>query len=76
MTSSPRIEIIKFNGHNFELWKLKIEYLLVDRKQWATVYPGTISIGMLREEWEKIERRERSTVKFFSCIFGTLGCLR
>jgi hypothetical protein len=34
MASSLRIEIKKFNGQNFELWKLKIEYLLVDREQW------------------------------------------
>jgi hypothetical protein len=34
MESSLRIEIEKFNGQNFELWKLKIEYLLVDREQW------------------------------------------
>jgi hypothetical protein len=29
MARSSRIEIEKFNGKNFELWKLKIEYLLV-----------------------------------------------
>jgi hypothetical protein len=34
MASSSRIEIEKFNGQNFELWKLKIEDLLVDREQW------------------------------------------
>jgi hypothetical protein len=32
MESSLRIEIKKFNGYNFELWKLKMEYLLVDRE--------------------------------------------
>jgi hypothetical protein len=48
---------------NFELWKIKIEYLLVDREQWATVYPCTILAGMLREEWEKLERRERSMIR-------------
>jgi hypothetical protein len=31
MESSSRIEIKKFNDQNFELWKLKIEYLLIDR---------------------------------------------
>jgi hypothetical protein len=30
MESGSRIEIEKFNGHNFELWKIKMEYLLVD----------------------------------------------
>jgi hypothetical protein len=32
MASSLRIEIEKFNGHNFELWKLKMEDLLVDQE--------------------------------------------
>jgi hypothetical protein len=41
MERSSIIEIEKFNGHNFELWKLKMEYLLVDREQWIAVYLGT-----------------------------------
>ena len=41
MVSSSRVEIEKFNGHNFELWKLKMEDILVDKEEWATVDPGT-----------------------------------
>jgi hypothetical protein len=62
MASSSRIEIKKFSGQNFELWKLKIEDLLVDQEQWITLCPGTILADMLREEWEKLERRARSTI--------------
>ena len=40
MASSSRIEIEKFNGKNFELWKLKMEDLLVDKEQWIVVDPG------------------------------------
>jgi hypothetical protein len=40
MASSSRIEI-EFNGKNFELWKLKMEDLLVDKEQWMVVDPGT-----------------------------------
>jgi hypothetical protein len=46
MASNSRIEIEKFNGQNFELWKLEIEVLLVDREQWKTVCPGTMPTGM------------------------------
>jgi len=49
MESSSRIEIEEFNGKKFDLWKLKIKYLLVDGEKWAVVYPGTISTGMSRE---------------------------
>jgi hypothetical protein len=60
---SSRIEIEKFNGQNFELWKIKMEYLLVDREQWTTVCPGAPPTGILTEEWEKLERRARSTAE-------------
>jgi hypothetical protein len=63
MASSLRIEIGKFNVQNFDLWKLKIEDILVDREKWAIVCPSTILTGMPREEWEKIERRARSTIQ-------------
>ena len=33
MASSSRVEINKFNEHNFELWKLKMEDLLVDKEK-------------------------------------------
>jgi hypothetical protein len=57
MASNSRIEIEDFNGHNFELWKLKIEDLLIDQEQWTTVCPCTMPTSMSTEEWEKLERR-------------------
>ena len=88
MASSSRIEIEKFNGKNFELWKLKMEDLLVDKEQWIVVDPGTQSTstpststqatgtqptstqttstpttGMSKEDWEKLDRRARSTIR-------------
>jgi hypothetical protein len=37
MVSSSKVEIEKFNGLNFELWKLKMKDILVDKEQWAFV---------------------------------------
>jgi hypothetical protein len=45
MASSSRIEIEKFNGKNFELWKLKMEDLLVEKEQWIDVDPVTQPTG-------------------------------
>jgi hypothetical protein len=45
MASSSRIEIEKFNGKNFELWKLKMEDLLVDKEKWIIVDLGTQPTG-------------------------------
>ena len=63
MASNSRIEIEKFNGHNFELWKLKMEDLLVDKEQWETVDPCTNPTGVPIEDWEKLDRKERSTIR-------------
>ena len=41
MASSGEIDIEKLNGQNFELWKLKMGDLLVDKGQWIKVDPGT-----------------------------------
>ena len=65
MASNSRIEIEKFNGLNFELWKLKIEDILIDREKWEVVCPGTIPTSMSMEEWEKLERRARSRIQCF-----------
>jgi hypothetical protein len=40
MASNSNMEIKKFNGKSFELWKLKMEYLLVDKDQWIAVDLG------------------------------------
>jgi hypothetical protein len=90
MESSSRIEIEQFNGKKFELWKLKMEDLLVDKEQWIIVDPSTqptstpstsiqatctqptstqttntSPIGMLKEDWEKLDRRARSTIQLY-----------
>jgi len=40
MENNGKIEIDKFNGKFFELWKLKMEYMLVNRDQWIIVDLG------------------------------------
>jgi hypothetical protein len=45
MVSSYRIKIEKFDGKNFELWKLKMEDLLVDKEQWIVVDPSIQPTG-------------------------------
>eukprot|EP00253_Pinus_taeda_P022117 PITA_22117 len=51
MASSGKIEIEKFNGHSFELWKLKMEDLLVDKDQWIAVDPREATEKAL---WDKL----------------------
>eukprot|EP00253_Pinus_taeda_P026116 PITA_26116 len=63
MESSRKIEIEKFNGQNFELWKLKMEDLLVDKDQWIAVDQGTKLTRVTDEEWKKLDRKARSTIQ-------------
>ena len=66
MASNSRIEIEKVNGQNFELWKLKMEDLSVDKEQWVAVDTGTKPTGVSTEDWEKLDKKVRSTI--FLCL--------
>eukprot|EP00253_Pinus_taeda_P034941 PITA_34941 len=44
MASSGKIETEKFNGQRFELWKLKMEDLLVDKDHWIVVDPVLLNV--------------------------------
>ena len=63
MASNGKIEIEKFNGQSFELWRPKMEDLLVDKDQWIAVDPGTKPTGVTNEEWKKLDRKAKSTIR-------------
>ena len=63
MASGGKIEIQKFNGQSFELWKLKMEDLLLDKDQWIAVDLGTKPTGMSNEDWKKLDRKAKSTIR-------------
>eukprot|EP00253_Pinus_taeda_P021756 PITA_21756 len=70
MASSGKIEIEKFNGQTFELWKLKMEDLLVDKDQWIAVDPGTKPTRVSNEEWKKLDRKAKSTIRL--CVLDSV----
>ena len=63
MVSSGKIEIEKFNGQSFELWKIKMEDLLVDKDQWIAVDLGTKPTRVSNEEWKKLDRKAKNTIQ-------------
>ena len=63
MASNSKMEIEKFNGKSFELWKLKMEDLLVDKDQRIMVDPGTAHTGTLIDDWKKMDRKAKSTIR-------------
>ena len=40
-----------------------MEDLLVDLEQWIAVDPGTKPTAMSQDDWDKLERRVRSTIR-------------
>eukprot|EP00253_Pinus_taeda_P034149 PITA_34149 len=65
MASNGKIEIEKINGQSFELWKLKMEDLLVDKDQRIMVYPGTKPMRVSDEEWKKLDWKAKSTIQLY-----------
>eukprot|EP00253_Pinus_taeda_P028611 PITA_28611 len=57
MASSGKTEIEKFNGQSFELWKLKMEDLLVDKDHWIAVDLGEATVKAL---WDKLGNLHQS----------------
>ena len=62
MLNDGKIEIEKFSCQSFELWKLKMEDLLVDKDQWIVVDPGTKPTTMSDEDWKKLDQKAKSTI--------------
>jgi hypothetical protein len=65
MASNSKMEIKKFNGKIFELWKLNMENLLVDRDQWIAVDLGTTPTGTSTDDWKRWIGRQRAQ---FDCV--------
>ena len=55
MESNSKMELKKFNGKRFELWKLNMEDMLVDRDQWIMVDLGTAPTGTSAGDWKKLD---------------------
>ena len=70
MASIEKIEIEKFNGQSFDLWKLKMEDLLVDKDQWIAIDPGTKPTTMSYEDWKKLDRKTKSTIRL--CVSDSI----
>ena len=70
MSKTSRIKIKKFNGQIFELWKIKMEDIFVDREQWVVVKPRTKLIGTSNEDMMELDRKARSTIQI--CLVNSV----
>ena len=70
MASNSKMEIEKFNGKSFELWKLKIEELLMDKDQWIVVDLGIAPTRTSANDWKKLDRKAKSTIQL--CLSNSI----
>jgi hypothetical protein len=70
MVSNLKTEIEKFNGKSFELWKLKMEDLLVERDQWIMVDPSNAPAGSSADDWKNLDRKVKSTIQL--CLSNSI----
>ena len=70
MASNSKMEIKKFNGKHFELWKLNMEDMLVDRDQWIMVDPGTTPTGTSVDDWKKLDRKAKRKIRL--CLLDSI----
>ena len=67
-----RIEIEKFDDTNFELWKLKVEDMMVDRDLWIVV-SGNNPLGIKQEDWVSIDRKSKGLIRLCLVDFVVLN---
>jgi len=63
MVNSSKIDIKKFNGKSFELWKPTMEDILIDKDQWLVVDLGTACTSMPIEDWTKLDRKAKIIIQ-------------
>jgi protein associated with RNAse G/E len=74
--NSSKIEIEKFNGKSFELWKLKMEVLLVDKDQCLIINSGTTPMGKSTKDWKNLDRKENIIIWLCILRFNIIECVR
>jgi hypothetical protein len=63
MASNSKMEIEKFNGKSFELWKIKMKYMLVDKDQWIVVDTGIAPTITSVDDWKNLDRKSKITIQ-------------
>lgn len=64
-----KFEIEKFDGSNFNLWKMKVEDLLVQNDQALALKIASDPTNITDEEWAKLDNKAISTVHLYLVDF-------
>ena len=62
-SSYEKMGVEKFNGSNFELWKLKMEDMLIDRDLWEVASLAVRPTTMSQADWDLKDRKARGLIR-------------
>ena len=62
-SSYGRMEVEKFKGTNFELWKLKMEDMLEDRDLWEATSSTTRPATVAQADWDIKYRKAKGLIR-------------
>ena len=55
----------KFNGTNFELWKLKMEDMLEDRDLWEVTTSAARPVTIAQVDWDVKDHKAKSIIRLY-----------
>ena len=61
-TSGTGVEIRKFDGKKFALWKEMMQDVLIIRKHVEAIHHSEKPVSMTTKEWKSIDEIARSTI--------------
>jgi len=67
--TSERIEVEKFNGSNFKLWKLKMEDMLINRDIWEAISDVKFA-AMSQDDWDFKYHKAKGIVRL--CLVDSI----
>ena len=74
MVDEGKLKVDKFNGQNFQLWKMQMEDYLYQKDLWKPLEGKTKKQGtMIDEDWEILDRKALGSIQLFlapSMIFN------
>eukprot|EP00253_Pinus_taeda_P022417 PITA_22417 len=72
MVEDGKFRVKKFNGQNFSLWKMQMEYYLYQKDLYVPLGGKTkMSTGMTNEEWNLLDRKALEIVRL--CLTASMS---
>lgn len=63
-STSLKVGMDNFNGKKWELWKLKMEDMLIDQDLWDTIF-GTKPQTIGQYVWDMIDKKYKGLIRFY-----------